>query len=186
MIAMILMGCAVVWALAMVPVRTSLVRDTERSDAELVRFDVAMTAILAALLGAAAIVAAASGAIDGPGLVVGRVIAVIAAAVTGGYAVRAVLASGGIPTRTDNYDDPAPDPPLRGGRVIGLMERTGIAVSLLLAWPAGIAVILGIKGLARFPQLREHHASEQFILGTFASVLWACAAAGIGWLLGQS
>lgn len=186
MIATVLMALAVVYALAGVPVRARVVKDPDRSDADLIRFDLVMSVALTALLGAAAVAAAVSDGLDGPALVAGRVLAVVTAATTGGYAVRAVLAAGGIPTRDDNYDDPAPDPPLRGGRVIGLMERTGIAISLLLAWPAGIAVILGVKGLARFPQLREHHASEQFILGTFASVLWACAAAGIGWLLGRS
>ncbi|MFZ2512296.1 MAG: hypothetical protein WAW85_14550 [Gordonia sp. (in: high G+C Gram-positive bacteria)] len=186
MVAMMLMALAVAGALAAVPVRTKLVQDLDRADRELVRLDIVMAVALTGLLAAAAIAAAVASALAGPALVSGQVLAVVTAAVTGGYAVRVVLASGGIPTRDDNYDDPALDPPLRGGRVIGLMERTGIAVSLLLGWPAGIAVILGIKGLARFPQLREHHASEQFILGTFASVLWACAAAGTGWLLGQS
>ncbi|NLE81598.1 MAG: hypothetical protein GX610_18850 [Rhodococcus sp.] len=69
---------------------------------------------------------------------------------------------------------------LRGGRIIGLLERIAVAVSLLAAWPEGIAVVLAVKGLARYPELRELHASEQFIIGTFTSVLWALAVCGTG------
>ncbi|MFT4088162.1 MAG: hypothetical protein QM658_13635 [Gordonia sp. (in: high G+C Gram-positive bacteria)] len=55
----------------------------------------------------------------------------------------AVLAAGGIPTRTDNYDDdPDHAPPLRGGRVIGVLERVAVTTCLLLAWPAGIASLV--------------------------------------------
>lgn len=183
MIATLLMAGAVLIAVAGMPVRARLAADPARTDVEVTRFDLVTALVLGLLLAGAAIAAGASSSITGAGLVAGQAVAVVAAGATGGYVVRVVLSFGGIPTRSDNYDDPAPDPPLRGGRVIGVLERVGVAVSLLLGWPAGIAVILGIKGLARFPQLREHHASEQFILGTFASVLWACAAAGVGYLL---
>lgn len=185
MIALILLVVATVVAVAGVPLRTRLVVDQRRSDADVRRYDLVMAVAMAVVVAAAAIDVGVSGGLSGAAAVAGQVIAVLASAVTGGYVVRTVLAFGGIPTRSENFDDPTPDPPLRGGRVIGLMERAGVTVSLLLAWPAGIAVILGIKGLARFPQLREHHASEQFIIGTFASVLWACALGGIGYLLGR-
>lgn len=185
MIATILLAAAIAVALAGLPVRAGVARDRERSDRDVYRIDLAMALLLAVLFGAAAIVAAAGPGLTGGGRAAAEVIAVAAAAVTGGSVVRVVLAAGGIPTRSENYDDPEAEPMLRGGRIIGVLERAGVAASLILAWPAGIAVILGIKGLARFPQLREHHASEQFILGTFASVLWACAAAGIGYLIGR-
>lgn len=185
MTAVALLVVAIVIAVVAAPGRARLAADDTYPDRVVRGADLVLTAVMVVLLASAAIVAAVGSALPAYDLIAGRVVAVIAAAVTGGPVVRTVLAVGGIPTRNDNYDDPAPDPPLRGGRVIGLLERTGVAVSLLLGWPAGIAVILGIKGLARFPQLREHHASEQFILGTFASVLWACAAAGIGVLLGR-
>lgn len=73
-----------------------------------------------------------------------------------------------------------PAGPLRGGRIIGLLERSAVAVAVLAAWPEGIAIVLAVKGLARYPELREPHASEQFIIGTFTSVLWALAVCGIG------
>ncbi|MFC0315444.1 hypothetical protein ACFQNE_10245 [Gordonia phosphorivorans] len=185
MIAVIVLVVAVLCALVGVPIRTRLAGDEQRSDADVRRFDLVLAVALGGLVAGAAIAAAVAAPLSHAWLVAGQVIAVAAAAATGGYVVRSVLAFGGIPTRRENFDDPAPDPPLRGGRIIGLMERAAVTVSLLLGWPAGIAVILGIKGLARFPQLREHHASEQFILGTFASVLWACALGGIGVLLGR-
>lgn len=185
MITAVLLALAVAGTLATMPVRGRLAADPIRPDRALVRLDVLVALIDAALLAGAALAAQHDARTGGAVVVTGQVLAVAAAAVTGGPAVRVVLAAGGIPTRSENYDDPATEPLLRGGRVIGLLERTAVAVCLLLAWPAGIAVILGVKGLARFPQLREHHASEQFILGTFASVLWACAAAGAGVLLGR-
>ena len=48
-----------------------------------------------------------------------------------------------------------------------------------------LAVVLVVKGLGRYPELRAAEdgvrtgAAERFIIGTFASVLWACACAGI-------
>ncbi|GAA2048985.1 hypothetical protein [Williamsia deligens] len=81
--------------------------------------------------------------------------------------------------------DDAPDTtdpahtPLRGGRVIGVMERLAVVGALIAGWPEGIAVVLAVKGLARYPEIRDQHAGEQFIIGTFASVLWAVAAAGV-------
>lgn len=74
--------------------------------------------------------------------------------------------------------------PLRGGMWIGLLERAAIASTLWASWPEGLAVVLAVKGLGRFSELKQHAAAEQFILGTFVSVLWACAAVGVGRLIG--
>ncbi len=68
---------------------------------------------------------------------------------------------------------------LRGGGVIGVLERASVAAAILAHWPAGIAIVLAVKGLARYPELREAKVSEQFIIGTFTSVLWAAACAGV-------
>src|SRR5690606_40283153 len=56
--------------------------------------------------------------------------------------------------------------PLRGGLWIGLLERTAIVASLWAGWPEGIAIVLAVKGLGRFSELKNHRAAEQFILGT--------------------
>jgi hypothetical protein len=46
-------------------------------------------------------------------------------------------------------------------------------------------VVLAIKGLARYPELKAttSGAAERFIIGTFSSVLFAAAWAGLAWWL---
>ena len=58
-----------------------------------------------------------------------------------------------------------------------------MVAALGLRWPEAIAIVLAVKGLGRYPELREPGAAEQFIIGTLASVLWAAAVAGTGYLL---
>ena len=75
---------------------------------------------------------------------------------------------------------------LRGGAWIGALERTAIFASLATGQPGGVAVVLALKGLGRYPELRNQEvtgAAERFIIGTFTSVLWAAACAGIVRLL---
>jgi hypothetical protein len=74
---------------------------------------------------------------------------------------------------------------LRGGAWIGALERIAIYATLVAGWPEGLAVVLAVKGLGRYPELRAAEdgvrtgAAERFIIGTFASVLWACGCAGV-------
>lgn len=71
---------------------------------------------------------------------------------------------------------------LRGGAWIGVLERAGIYVTVVVGWPAGLAVLLALKGLGRYPELRvqeDSGAAERFIIGTLASSLWAVACAGL-------
>ncbi|MFT4108869.1 hypothetical protein [Propionicimonas sp.] len=74
---------------------------------------------------------------------------------------------------------------LRGGRWIGLLERLAVYASILSGFSGGIAVVLAVKGLARYPELKAttSGAAERFIIGTFASVLFASACAGLAWWL---
>lgn len=76
---------------------------------------------------------------------------------------------------------------LRGGAWIGALERLAIYAGLVAQWPESIAIVLAVKGLARYPELRSGERSavaERFIIGTFVSVLWACACAGVvHWLI---
>lgn len=73
---------------------------------------------------------------------------------------------------------------LRGGAWIGALERVAIYATLVVGWPEGLAIVLAVKGLGRYPELRAAEdgvrtgAAERFIIGTFSSVLWACAGAG--------
>lgn len=69
---------------------------------------------------------------------------------------------------------------LRGGTWIGGLERLAVYASVLTGWKEGIAVVLAIKGLARYPELTgtTSAAAERFIIGTFVSVLLAVGCAG--------
>lgn len=72
---------------------------------------------------------------------------------------------------------------LRGGTTIGALERLAVAVTILAGWPEGIAIVLGGKGIGRFPELSQSAAAERFIIGTLASVLWAVTAVGVVYTL---
>lgn len=75
---------------------------------------------------------------------------------------------------------------LRGGAWIGVLERAAIFGAIVSGWPEGIALVLALKGLGRYPELRnqEHTGiAERFIIGSFSSALWATACAGTAALL---
>lgn len=75
---------------------------------------------------------------------------------------------------------PAPRPGvLRGGLVIGILERLAVAGAILSNEPVAIAYVVAIKGLGRYAELKETPAvAERFIIGTLTSLLWAAAVAG--------
>ena len=64
---------------------------------------------------------------------------------------------------------------LRGGSTLGVLERVATFGTLAVGSPEGIAVVLAVKGLGRFGELKIPAAPERFMIGTFASVLWSCA-----------
>jgi len=64
---------------------------------------------------------------------------------------------------------------LRGGLTIGILERLAVAGAILAGFPEAIAVVVAIKGVGRFTELASGEARERFIIGTFASLIWACA-----------
>ncbi|MFI5086106.1 MAG: hypothetical protein ACHP7K_09265 [Actinomycetales bacterium] len=74
---------------------------------------------------------------------------------------------------------------MRGGRMIGVLERLAVALAILGGQPVAIAYIVAVKGLGRYAELKKTPAaSERFIIGTLASMLWAAAvAAAAKWLL---
>ncbi|MGH3487623.1 MAG: hypothetical protein ACRDP8_06865 [Actinopolymorphaceae bacterium] len=67
--------------------------------------------------------------------------------------------------------------------MIGVLERAAASASLLAGFPAGVAAILVVKALARYPELHAPGASERFIVGTLTSLLWAGAASGVALLI---
>jgi hypothetical protein len=67
---------------------------------------------------------------------------------------------------------------LRGGAIIGVLERLGVCLAILTGQPVAIAYIVAIKGLGRFAELKETPvAAERFIIGTLTSMLWAAGIA---------
>jgi hypothetical protein len=65
---------------------------------------------------------------------------------------------------------------LRGGTWIGILERLAVTGTLAVGYPEGIAFVIAVKGLGRYPELREHPGlSERFVIGTLASLGWAAA-----------
>jgi hypothetical protein len=67
---------------------------------------------------------------------------------------------------------------LRGGLLIGVLERAAVVLAILAGQPVAIAYVVAIKGLGRYPELKQAPAaSERFISGTLASLLWAAVVA---------
>ncbi len=67
---------------------------------------------------------------------------------------------------------------LRGGLVIGVLERLAVTVAILGSQPVAIAYVVAVKALGRYSELRESPAaSERFIIGTLTSLLWAAGVA---------
>jgi hypothetical protein len=99
---------------------------------------------------------------------------------TGNRVVRLALAAAGSPPAKGEGK-------LRGGRLIGPMERLLVAGALVAGGLAGAGFVIAAKGLLRFRELKpddgddtEGGASvdeitEYFLVGTFASILLACA-----------
>lgn len=62
---------------------------------------------------------------------------------------------------------------MRGGTVIGYLERLAAVIAIVVGFPEAVAAVIAIKGIGRFPELAEPEARERFIIGTVASLLWA-------------
>jgi hypothetical protein len=145
---------------------------------------------------AAGMLGLAAAPVDGVAYVV-AVAALLVTAATGGSPIAtgvlrladpaAAKAAEGMDLQTSRLDMTTPRavPPvaatlsapglLRGGATLGLLERLATYGTLAMGSPEGIAVVLAIKGLGRFGELKIPAAPERFMIGTFASVLWACA-----------
>ncbi|WP_448072217.1 hypothetical protein [Georgenia yuyongxinii] len=74
---------------------------------------------------------------------------------------------------------------LRGGRLIGPLERLLIVLLALGGAQAIIAAVLAAKGIVRFPEISEDRRSgskaEEFLIGSLAS--WSLAAGAVVFLL---
>ncbi len=81
---------------------------------------------------------------------------------------------GGIVLLRRDDDGDAPKTLMRGGTTIGYLERIGVVLAIIAGFPEAIAVVVAVKGIGRFSELGEPEARERFIIGTLASLVWAC------------
>jgi hypothetical protein len=144
--------------------------------------------IALALLAATAVTAAVTDELDTSSRAVVTTVVVLAGLV-------AVVGGGPVTTRVFAAVDAAAGPEgsaphpiesagevLRGGAWIGGLERAAVFASLAVGMPEGVAIVLALKGLGRYAELQTQAgkgAAERFIIGTFTSVLWAAACAGV-------
>jgi MFS family permease len=97
---------------------------------------------------------------------------------TGNVVVRLVLSATG--TLNPTKDGSLPATPLKGGRLLGPMERVFILALALAGQVTAAAIVVAAKGLLRFPELSSerdqaqvHRMTEYFLVGSFASWLVA-------------
>jgi hypothetical protein len=138
--------------------------------------------VLAVLLAAAGVLAWTGGRAPDAVAEAAALAAVLAAVAGGGPVATAVLRAAD-PAEVGVSGGPQDPTILRGGAWIGVLERVAVAVSLLVRSPDGLLVVLAVKGLGRYAELRAPAAAERFILGTLASALWAAACVGVALLL---
>lgn len=73
-----------------------------------------------------------------------------------------------------------PEGTMRGGWIIGLLERAATTATIGTGQLVALAVIVAIKGVGRFGELDKPESRERFIIGTLASLgtaaLWGVAA----------
>lgn len=104
------------------------------------------------------------------------VIAVVLLAVAVSSGLGALLVGGLLKRLAPSVETPGI---LRGGLWVGMLERAIVTGAIALGEPAAVAVVIAVKGLGRYPELRDTspevrpQASEQFIIGTLASLGWA-------------
>jgi len=150
------------------------------------RWQAASAALGVLLLAVAAALALTGEATAGSD--VGRTVALgltLALAVAGGGPLT-TLVFAAVDRQDHNRDVVEAADSLRGGAWIGLLERAGVFATLAAGWPDGLAIVLGLKALGRYPELRSGDnpgIAERFIIGTFTSVLWASACAGVAILV---
>lgn len=89
--------------------------------------------------------------------------------------VRLVLSAAGTPAETG-------ETALRGGRLLGPLERIVVGAIVVSGDPAGAALVVAAKGLLRFPEIRADagqpdQTTEYFLIGTLTSLLMAGLAA---------
>lgn len=150
---------------------------------------------VAAAVGCAAIARVSGETLPGDQAAAAVILGVLLCISGGGLAVTAVFEHlDALPSTPDAGAGPRPvsmaraGEVLRGGAWIGALERLAVFGCLLADQPDGVAVVLAIKGLGRYPELRAaaeagggratlSAVAERFIIGTLVSFLWAALCA---------
>lgn len=99
---------------------------------------------------------------------------------TGNVIVRLVLAATGTINPARSHGRNSEEPPLKGGRLLGPMERVFILGMALAGQLTAASIVVAAKGLLRYPELQAardpadrgpgiHALTEYFLLGTFLS-----------------
>ncbi|HEU5105366.1 MAG TPA: hypothetical protein VFU11_05955 [Solirubrobacterales bacterium] len=98
--------------------------------------------------------------------------AVVFMTASGNRIVRLVLDAAGVSRRSESA--------LKGGRLLGPLERLIVFAIVLAGDPAAAAIVVTGKGLLRFPEIRSEArqpgpdaVTEYFLIGTFVSLLVA-------------
>jgi hypothetical protein len=139
-------------------------------------------AVLTLLLSASGVLAwVAGGASDG--IEEAAAVAAVLAAVLGGGPVATAVLRAADPAAIGVTGGPQDPDVLRGGTWIGFLERAAVGATILAGSAEGLVVVLAVKGLGRYAELRAPAAAERFIIGTLASALWAAACVGVAILL---
>lgn len=129
---------------------------------------------------------AASGLPGVPDLTVDRVLLLAGVLLvqlsTGNVVVRLVLAATGTVNPADHDTAEDPEQQLKGGRLLGPMERLFIVGLGLAGELTAASIVIAAKGLLRWPELssrtdqaRIHRLTEYFLVGSFVSWLLALA-----------
>ena len=92
----------------------------------------------------------------------------------GGIILDAQAAGVAEPAATVTEGDETSREVMRGGTTIGYLERLAVVIALIAGYPEAIAIVVAVKGVGRFSELAAAEARERFIIGTLASLLWAC------------
>ncbi|MFF5791817.1 hypothetical protein ACFY5D_07210 [Paeniglutamicibacter sp. NPDC012692] len=96
--------------------------------------------------------------------------------------VRSALRPGSIRRRGVRGEAPVPLPDLRGGRLIGPLERLGLLTLTLAGMFTIVAALIAAKGIVRFPEISNDGATgskaEYFLVGSLFS--WGLSLLGVG------
>jgi hypothetical protein len=138
--------------------------------------------VLAGLVAAAGVLAWIAGPAS-DGLAEAAALAAVIAGIVGGGPVATAVLRAADPAEVGVRGGPQDPEILRGGAWIGALERAAVAATLLAGSADGLVVVLAVKGLGRYAELRAPAAAERFIIGTLASALWAAGCVGVALLL---